>query len=245
MALNKRTTGTDADLIALFKHHAVQNEAKSREAGRPIFDDVEMCEIRRPGARDWQAYPAHVRSHWDVDPMTGGQREMTYAQRFPEQYRQFKMQAVQTKSGTPLERAPFLTEARRAELKAFNIITVEQLAHVDGQELKNLGPGGRELKNRAEDYIAESKQLVPQIQLQAELEALRARNMALEADNSALKTRPIDDASQFDEMSNLQIKDYIEKNTGSRPIGNPQRKTLIRMASEILTHSDPGSKEAA
>ena len=32
--------------------------------------------------------------------------------------------------------------------RALNLYTVEQLAAIDGQELKNLGPGGRELKNQ-------------------------------------------------------------------------------------------------
>jgi hypothetical protein len=36
----------DNALVALFKHHAIENIAKSKEAGRPIFDDVEYVEIR-------------------------------------------------------------------------------------------------------------------------------------------------------------------------------------------------------
>ena len=50
----------------------------------------------------------------------------------------------------------FLTEARRAELRAQNIYTIEALAAIDGLELKNLGMDGRDLKNKAMEYLEES-----------------------------------------------------------------------------------------
>lgn len=237
MALNKRATGTDDDLVAIFKHVGIQNQAKSNTAGRPIFDDVEICEIRVPGRADIKHFPATEFSHWKEDPFTGGLVKVTYAERFSRQYQQFKQQLAQTKSGTPLSEVPFLTEARRAELRALNVYTVEQLAHMDGQELKNLGPGGREWKNQAMDYIAESRALVPNIELAAEVEALRARNQVLEADFEAVKAKkPDEEATPFDEMSNGQIKDWITKESGQRPLGNPSRKTLLSMANELANH---------
>ena len=118
-------------------------------------------------------FPAMAFSHWKNDPETGEQTKVTYAERFMRQYRQFKAMAAQTKSGTPLAHAPFLTEARRAELRAQNIYTVEALADIDGQELKNLGTGGREMKNKAMEYIAESKTQAPNMAAAAELEALQ------------------------------------------------------------------------
>lgn len=226
--------------VATFKMQAVPNRLKSAEAGRPIFDDIEMCEIRFPGSRDVKPFPAHTLStHWVTDPETGEQRRLTYAERFPRQYRQFKESAVQTKSGTPLDGAKFLTAARRAELNALNIYTVEQLASVDGQELKNLGPGGRDLKNQAQEFIDDGKRQAPNIRIEAELEALRARNQALEADNAALQAKRAAAEAEFDDMSNGDIAKYIEAHTGQPPVGQLGRKTLIRMA------MDARPKEAA
>lgn len=241
MALNRRPTGTDDDLVAIFKHISAPNEAKTKVAGRLICDDVEICEIRTPGRVDVKHFPATEFSHWKDDIFTGALVKVTYAERFPRQYMQFKQQVAQTKSGTLLDHVPFLTEARRAELRAMNVYTVEQLAHIDGQELKNLGPGGRDWKNQAIDFIAEAKALVPNIEMQTELEALRARTQALEADNEALKAKRDDIGSQFDEMSNLQIKDFITKESGTRPLGNPSRKTLIQMAADLAVkqHMEP------
>ena len=106
-----------------------------------------------PASRDYGVYPATERSHWDVDQFTGEQRSVTYAERFSKQYQQFKAQQQQTKAGTPLDYLTFLTEGKRAELRALNIYTAEALAIVDGAELKNLGPGGREMKNKTIEFL--------------------------------------------------------------------------------------------
>ena len=159
---------------------------------------------------------------------------MTYAERFARQYRQFKEHATQTKSGTPLQYATFLTEARRAELRAQNIYTVEALAAIDGTELKNLGHGGREMKNAAMEYLQESQPGAVNTQMQAELEALRAKNQVMEEDLAALKAKAGPGATdEFDDMNLAQLRDYITTHTGQAPIGAINAKTLRRMAREI------------
>jgi len=224
--------------VVLFRHHSFKNEDKSRIEGREIHDDVEMCEIRFPGAKDWKAFPATALSTQKiVDPYTGAEKQITYAERYRHQYQQFKAQAAQTKSGTPLDFAPFLTAARRAELRAQNVYTIEQLAAIDGQELKNLGPGGREYKNNAEEYLSESKAGAPNLQMAAELEALRARNAVLEEDakikaERATQGKSLEDT--FDDMTIEQLRDYITTHTGQPPVGNNlNHRALKRLALEV------------
>jgi hypothetical protein len=225
-------------LIVQFKVLALENEDKTKLAGRPIFDDVEHVEIRGPGSRNSTVHPATEVSHWKDDPYTGRQRQVTYAERFNRQYNQFKEHAAQTASGTPLAAVPFLTEGKRAELRSLNVYTVEALAAVDGQELKNLGHNGREFKNKAQEYIDRSLQAAPDMQLRAQLEALRARAEVLESDNAALKQKAAppsaDDVvdAAFDAMSVEQLRDYIATHTGVAPVGTPSRKNLLRMAAE-------------
>lgn len=227
----------DAAVVALFRNGVVKNEARSAEAGRPIFDDREECVLRYPGSKNVGVYPATSFSHWAVDPHSGEQVKVSYAERFQRQYRQFKEHAIQTKVGTPLTEVLFLTEARRAELRALNIYTVEALAAIDGFELKNLGFNGRELKNRAIEYIEESKTKAPTTQMVAELEALRARNTLLEEDNSRLKEYlppdPHSPDADFEGMSLQQLRDYIATNSGHPPEGAINRRTLIRMARDL------------
>ena len=215
-------------LVVTFKNLAVENPLKTMEAGRPIFDDVEHCFITAPGSHDIKVFPANTFARWVGTPFGGGQVKQSYAERFSHQYRQFKAHVAQTKSGTPLDHAPFLSEARRAELKAQNVYTVEALADIEGNELKNLGPGGRDMKNKALEYINESKLAAPTKQMLAELEALRARNAVLEEDVQVKKEYTVE--NEFNDMSDKQLRDFITTNTGQVPQGNLARKTLVRMA---------------
>lgn len=237
----------DESVVAIFKDFAIKDEAKSAAAGRPIFNDIEIVELRFPGTKNWGAYPATAMSHWGLDPETGEQVPVTYAERFRRQYQQFKNHATQTKTGTPLQYAAFLTEGRRAELRAQNIYTVEALAGIDGQPLKNLGQGGREMKNAAMEYIEATQRGAINTQVQAELDALRAKNAAMEQDLAALRAKaelpPVrfDPADEFDGMSVEQLRDYVTANTGHAPVGTPGRKTLLRMAREAR----PDDSEAA
>jgi hypothetical protein len=224
----------DDNLVALFKQQSVPNPTKTLAEGRPVFDDMEVVEIRRPGSKDYGVYPATAVSHWKDDPFTGGQTQITYAERFRRQYQQFKAQASQTKSGTPLDYAPFLSEGRRAELRAQNIYVVEQLAAVEGAELKNLGPGGRDMKNAALEYIEQSKGTALNMQMMAELEALKARNSILEEDYERRKQKELEAKvahdSEFDAMSLDQLREYITVQSGQAPLGSLNRKNLVRMA---------------
>jgi hypothetical protein len=224
----------DDNLVALFKQLSVANASKTLEAGRPVFDDQEVVEIRFPGSKQVSVFPATAVSHWQDDPFTGSQTQITYAERFRRQYQQFKQQLTQTKSGTPLDYAIFLTEGRRAELRAQNVYTVEQLAAIEGLELKNLGPGGREMKNAAMEYIEISRQGSTNMKMAAELEALRARNAILEEDVERAKQKALADKSdsEFDAMSLEQLREYITAQTGQPPLGNLNRKNLVRMAEQ-------------
>jgi len=220
----------DDNLVAVFKYVPMQNPGKTLEAGRPIYDDVEICEIRSPGSRDVKVFPATEFTRWVNDPETGEQTKQTYAERFSTQYRQFKAKDQQTKSGTPLAAVPFLSEGKRAELRAQNVYTVEMLAAIDGPELKNLGQGGRDWKNSAQAYLEESKRGAPNLQLQAELEALRAKNAILEEDLARKKAAEATAASEFKDMSLEQLREYITTNSGNAPLGSMNRVTLLRMA---------------
>ena len=224
----------DDSIVVIFKEMAVKDEVASLASGRPVFTDAEIVELHYPGSKNWSAHPATSFSHWATDALTGEQVKVTYAERFQRQYRQFKAHATQTKTGTPLAYAAFLTEARRAELRAQNIYTVEALAHIDGQELKNLGTGGRDMKNAAMEYIAETQKGAGNAQIQAELEALRAVNAVMAEDLAMLKaqqtTPSAGPADEYEGMDLPQLREFITIHTGQAPLGALNRKTLVRMA---------------
>jgi hypothetical protein len=180
----------DAGLTPLFKNIAMKNPGKSTAAGRPIFDDVEVVEIRFAGTRDCYVFPSTEYSHFEDDEETGERRRITYAERWPRQYQQFKAKTAQTKEGTPLDYLPFLTEGKRAELRALSIYTAEALAELDGQPLKNLGMGGRDLKNLAIDYLASSDHNAVVMRMQQQIEALSAKLSVAQEERQYLAAPP-------------------------------------------------------
>ncbi|MCZ4089332.1 hypothetical protein [Sinorhizobium psoraleae] len=162
-----------ARVVAIFKNHPQINQAKSQKEGRPIYDDMEIVEVRFAANRQTVGvFPAHSFAGWRMTP-EGIQEQYTYAMKFPDQYRRFKANQQQVAHGTPVEELPFLTAAKRLELKALSIYTAEALAALDGQELKNLGIGGRELKNQAQAFIDAASGTANVTKMAAENEALR------------------------------------------------------------------------
>jgi hypothetical protein len=189
--------------------------------------------------------------------------------RYGKQYKAFKAQTTQVASGTPLEELPFLTQARRRELKALNIHTAEALAALDGQPLKQIGPGGREQKNQAQAYLDNAAKSVDVVALAGEVATLRQqlaeRDAAIarfgqgqqptpepEADDEEVDEDGENDADDegdgdgstknLEDCSDAELKDFIKRETGQPVKGNPSRQTLIERAMEIATRPDAGSE---
>lgn len=152
-------------VFAEFSLHPKQNQAKTVEAGRPIFDEVEYVRIVVPGDRDEVHRPA---------------REQDRAN-FPAQYAAFKAQTSQEAvSGTPLASVPFINRAMVAELAVFNCRTVEQLAAMPDAAAQRFS-GIQELKRQATDFLAAAAGAAPLEQARAENAQLKSRLEALEA----------------------------------------------------------------
>lgn len=186
MSLQPRNAG----VTPIFKNMAIEQKGKSQKAGRPIFDDIEVVELRIPGTKDYSVHPATEFCGWVVDEETGEQVRLTYAEKYARQYKQFKERQHQTMSGTPLDYLPFLTEGKRAELRALSIYTLEMLAELDGQPLKNLGIGGRDLKNKAVEYLASSDHSATVMRQKLEIEALQAQLRIAQEDRKLLASTP-------------------------------------------------------
>jgi hypothetical protein len=232
----------DTDLVVpRFFVHTVPDEVQSKEKGRPVFKDIECVEIRlAANKQSLPVFPAH--EVWEWGEVDGIHQEITYAMRFPEQYRKFKAGEAQAVAGTPLEELTFLTQAKRYELKALNVYTVEALASLDSQPLKNLGQEGRDLKNQAVAYLAKATDGAATSKMASELTRLRERVAELEQGAVTPETGSV---SPFFDMDAEAIKVWIGDNTGSKPRGQPSHETLVRMADEINADLKKKTEQAA
>jgi hypothetical protein len=141
MAMGSGAREGDEGLAVKFMYLPYHNEQKSKEEGRPIFEDREYVEIRVPGKRDFQTKLAS-----DM-----------LKQRFPVHYERFKArESQQVEEGTPLSEWPGVTRGQVEELRFFQILTVENLANVADSSLKAMH-GGLRLKQKAAQYLDASK----------------------------------------------------------------------------------------
>jgi hypothetical protein len=166
----------DRGLVVRFSMGTRLDSAKTAEAGREIYREVEYVTILIPGDR--LVSPVHR-------PVQASDKS-----RFPAQYAAFKnaqSQNTQAITGTPLSAWPVISPSQRKELEYLNIVTVEQLAAVSDGSAQNLA-GLHGLKQLAQKFIEASKSAAPLVALQKELEtrdnaiaALTARLDAMSA----------------------------------------------------------------
>lgn len=205
-------------VVPFFKTVAVQDPIATKEAGRPIFRDDEHVELRMAGERN---YVPTFRAH-DFWSRVNGE-EVTYAMRFPDEYARFAAGREQVAVGTPLSELPFLTEARRAELRMSKVYTAEALASLEGKNLAALGNQGREMKNQAAAYLESATGSAGMVALAAQVEELR---QALAIAQGALPDAAPDTEKEM-------LKAQIASISGARPRGNPSVETLREMLADL------------
>ena len=152
---DNQQTEADKRLFVQFFKDAVKNEIKSKEAGRPIFDEHDFVRVITPGSRDTV-----------ITRVADGS---DYALRFHAQWARYKAGQNQDVSGTPLSQLPWMSVGQVAEFAAVGCRTVEQLVGMP-DNLSQKFMGHHQLKQRAQVYLDAAKEAAPALKLQAELE---------------------------------------------------------------------------
>lgn len=231
----------DITVTPVFKMLQIENIPKSETAGHAVMEVHEVVEVRFAGSKNYApVFPADAM--WQrVD-----NRVISYAERWPEQYRAFKQGNPQEAMGTPLEmlRPHGVTPEQLSLCRALRIYSIEALHSLEGPAVKTLGMNANALKEAARQFMADRAKGNDAF---AEMEGLRARIAELEARSTV---PPVDDfrreevADIIEHAESLamvdvatdtddQVKERIAALTGSRPKGNPSRATLDSMLREL------------
>jgi len=231
-----------------FFTQATENPAKTRKEGRPVFDDVVMCEITIPGDRLNKVVQIAKDEH---------------KERFPAAWKQYAAMKEQVGEGTPLESWTLMTAGRVMELKSLHIHTVEQLADLNESFITKLGIDGRRLVEDAQAYIktaeeGPAKVAAENADLQRRVEVLEGMlkdsggDTDLAEENAKLKIRIAeleaaakdDDGAKSDDKpakktsnkadeEKARLKAIIKERTGNEVTGNPSLKTLKTMIEDL------------
>lgn len=168
----------DKRLFVVFYTGTVHNEPKSIEAGRPVFDEIDLVKIITPGSKD-----SFV-----------GDATPDYQARFPQQWARYKAGKDQNTSGTPLNQLGWLGPGQIAEFNAVGCHTVEQLVGMS-DALSSKFMGHHQIKQRAEAYLAAAKENAPLVKLQAELHKRDEQIDELRQTVEAMKAKMASEAS--------------------------------------------------
>lgn len=170
-----------------FWETSVENGPASAKVGRPIFNQVVYVTVESPGSHDTQDYEVEtVYPEAHPHPAHGGSKINPLMQRrFPDEIKRFReMQGGKTRAldGTPIEEWPVVNFRQAANLASHNILTVEMLAEVPDSSLQSIGMGGRELRQKAKDWIktatdkaAVMQQVETERKLREEMDRMRAQ----------------------------------------------------------------------
>lgn len=147
---------------------AYKNEAKSKEAGRPVFDTVPWCEIRVLGEPDTVSGPVHK---MQPDPR----------ERFAAGWAKFQQDGTSEGiTGTLLKHVPWLERGDVETLAFAGIKTLENLAGVSDGAIGGI-PGGLGLRTKAQEMLKAAKEEAPIQRMSDELRKRDAEIASLKA----------------------------------------------------------------
>ena len=182
---NEAWTAETRGKMAVFFHTVQEpNEFKSRQAGRPIFDEKVYIKKLVPGDQ-YLTIDREVRES-DKD-------------QFPQQWARWLQTRENVVSGTPIALWPELTETQKAEFAAIKIQTIDQFANLpDSMGARIMG--FNELREKARAFIAASSSTASSLQQidamqsiinqqKEQMEALQAQMRELMRSNAAPAAR--------------------------------------------------------
>jgi hypothetical protein len=142
----------------------VRNDAKSEEAGRPVYEDVAFFEKWTPG---------------DSTSIICRPARPNDKQEYAREWEQFQAKQEQKPDGTLLSELAFLTEGQRLEFAAVRCVTAEQLLAMPDNVAQKFA-GINQIKQRVKAYLDAAAGNAPLLKLQSEIEARDARIAVLE-----------------------------------------------------------------
>lgn len=170
--------------LVQFVRDAVQNNYKSAQAGRPVFDEYDFIRIQTPGDTRTQVY----RRANDQDK-----------DRFPKAWAAYQQGLELPEEGTPIGMWPQATAAQVRELAHVHVRTVETLAALSDSSVQRLGPGYLQLRQQARHYLESAKNNADATRAQRENEELREQLRLMQEQIEALKAQKAADEDDEEE----------------------------------------------
>lgn len=166
-------SGKDQLAHVRFKTVPVEDREATQREGRAIMKDEVFAYIYPRGGKDVvKKRVFNNNGQFNPDLMM-----------YEGHYEAWKKGEEPPVEGTDIRNFAILSPAQIENLRSFHIYTVEQLAEANEETLKNIGPGTRTLKKKAEDYLNFGKDGGKATE---EINSLRAQLESQQTENSKL-----------------------------------------------------------
>ncbi len=172
---------SEDNALVEFVRDAVQNNFKSAQEGRPIYDEKDFVRIMTPGDTKTTVY----REATDKDK-----------QRFPKAWANYERGLEEVTEGTPLDQWNQISKSQTMELAHVNVRTVEQLVSVSDANIQRMGPGYMQLRDRAKQFLKSSGDDAAQAKAERENAELREKIALMQEQIDALLATKASDDDQ-------------------------------------------------
>lgn len=179
-----------------FEKRAVPDHVKTQELGRRVTKDVDFAIIMQPGSRD---QVERIATDWlgmikqkNLDASPDAYPD-EWVRGFHEKFKAWKDGQEMPLDGTSVKEWPLLSPAQAANFIALNILTIEDVAAMTEDALGRYGMGGRELRDKAREWLTKqevaSTLAIENEELKHQLADLSARLANLETGQVVEKAR--------------------------------------------------------
>jgi len=235
-----------------FERVAVENPTASREQGIAVCVDVDFVILSQPGGGGNNVkWKVTVARNWYKQEIQNGRMPMDWLDNFEKMYAMWKAGQELPVNGTPIRGWMLITPAQQKNLIAHNILTIEELANLNGEGVHRVGMGALELKNKAAMALQAAKDTGPLVlknaAMEAELTLMKANYADMErklAELMAEVRRDKPDAPAYEiptigisaadilEDDDAELADKYEKKFGEKPHHRMKRETIEKALRE-------------
>jgi len=172
-----------------FKQIAKHDPKRSEELGYRVTKNVDMAFIMQPGSRDQVEIEAEAwlnsikRKMLDATPDAYPQE---WVDGFRKKYEMWKEGNEAPLNGTSVKEWPVLSPAQVQNFIALGLLTIEDVAAMTEEAMGRFGMGGRELREKAREWISRKELTANALKENEELKGLvaelKSRLESLEGD---------------------------------------------------------------
>lgn len=189
-------THKDMPFVA-FKTEAVEDPVRTKADGVMRFRDQDYAVITVPGDTKSNSIEK-VESFFRKkdDEMKAGRVHPDWIARWKREYELYKQGLEIPLEGTPIKGWKLISPSQQEELIRMHVRTVEELANLTDDGVRNFGMGAVEIKRRAQAWIAQN----------ASHESGALKLTQLTRENDSLKGQVKDLAEKLDELEKAMPK---------------------------------------